>query len=109
MDETCFRFDMDTGKKLDLVGYNHVKDIETVSAGHNFTMNVRVSRGRSGTIEPPFMIFQNKNGNYSNKRTPDDVPGINYLSRPKGWMEKKVMALMLQEHRFVRRPTYLLR
>lgn len=34
---------------------------------------------------------------------PDDVPGISYGTGRKGWMDKRVMALMLNEPRFVKR------
>lgn len=105
MDETAFKIDMDSGKTLEYAGSEHVKYCEVVSGGQNFTMMVHVQGGRRGVILPPFMVFQNQDCNYPIKGVPDDVPGISYRTGKKGWMDARVMALMLKERRFVcRRP-----
>lgn len=66
-------------------------------------MMVHVSGGRSGVIKPLFMIFQNKECNFPIQGRPDDVPGISYRTGKKGWMDQRVMALMLKEKRFLKR------
>lgn len=103
MDETCFKIDMDGGKTLEYAGAQAVKYCDVVSGGQNFTMMVHVSGGRRGVIEPPFMVFQNKGCNYPIKGCPDDVPGISYRTGKKGWMDQRVMALMLKEGRFIKK------
>lgn len=60
MDETCFKFYMDSKKTLDHRGAEHVKYCEVVSGGQNFTMMCHVSGGRPGIIESPFVIFQDQ-------------------------------------------------
>eukprot|EP00173_Palmaria_palmata_P001297 Plantae.Rhodophyta-Palmaria_palmata.ctg17089.p1 GENE.Plantae.Rhodophyta-Palmaria_palmata.ctg17089~~Plantae.Rhodophyta-Palmaria_palmata.ctg17089.p1 ORF type:complete len:127 (-),score=10.16 Plantae.Rhodophyta-Palmaria_palmata.ctg17089:2-382(-) len=103
MDETCFKVDMDSKKTLKAAGSEHAKYYEVVSGGEKITMMVRVSGGRSGVVEPPFMIFQNQKRNYPIQGVPDDVTGISYRTGPKGWMDKRVMAQMLTEIRFLKR------
>lgn len=105
MDETDFRVDMDSKKTYEYEGSSHVKYCDVVSGGQNFTMMVHVSGGRTGVIEPPFMVFQNKSGNYPIKGVPDNVAGICYRTGAKGWMDQRVLAELVQEKRFFSKGT----
>lgn len=46
-------------------------------------MNLR-SGGECGRIETPFIVITNMDRYYPIKGVPDDVPGVAYLSGPKG-------------------------
>lgn len=85
---------MDNGKTLGFKGDKEVRYADVCSGGESMTMVLRLSvRG----IEIPFMIFQNKGRNYPIRGVPDDVPGVIYRTGPKGWMDRKVMVMYLEE------------
>lgn len=101
-DETHFIINLDNGRTLGFAGEDDVKYVDVVSGGEGMTMVVRLSGGRDAKIEPPFMVFMNKDRNYPIRGTPDDVPGTAYRTGPKGWMDTKVMPQWLGERRVIR-------
>lgn len=100
-DETHFIFDVDNGKTLGFSGCNDVKYADVVSGGEGFTMMVRISGGRDARIEPPFLVFTNKDRNYPIRGVPDNVEGVSYRTGPKGWMDTLIMPLWMNERRII--------
>ena len=83
-DETHFVINMDNGRTLGFSGEDDLKYTDVVSDGEGMTMVFRLSGGLDAKIEPPFMVFTNKDRNYPIRGTPDDVPGVAYRTGPKG-------------------------
>lgn len=103
MDETGFHINMDNSKTLDWRGVVDCKYQDVTSGGQNFTLMVHISGGRRATILPGFVIFQNAGKNYPIRGCPDNVPGMSYRMGPKGWMDSRVFAEMLNEPRFIKK------
>lgn len=101
-DETHFIINVDNGKTLGFSGCDDVKYADVVSGGEGFTMVVRLSGGKQARVEPPFLVFVNKNRNYPIRGTPDCIEGVAYRTGPKGWMDAKIMPLWLSETRVIR-------
>lgn len=59
--------------------------------GEGLTMMVSISSGKSAFIQPPFVIFRNKESNYPIRGVPDDVLGVSYRTGPKGWMSHRTL------------------
>lgn len=100
-DETHFIFNMDNGKTLGFCGDEEVRYADVTSGGEGMTMLVRLSGGPCAKIEPPLMIFKNRDRNYPIRGTPDNVPGVSYRTGPKGWMDTTIMKDWLQEPRVI--------
>ena len=56
------------------------------------TMVIRISGGRRSMIEAPMLIFTNSGSNYSIWSLEDNIPGVCYRTRPKGWMDQALFA-----------------
>lgn len=69
---------MDNGHTLGFKGDMEVKYADVVSGGDGMTMVVRLSGGRDAQIDPPFMVFTNRNRSCPIKGVPDTVPGVAY-------------------------------
>ncbi|RAW39438.1 hypothetical protein PC110_g4322 [Phytophthora cactorum] len=89
MDKAHFVFNMDNGKTLGFRGGKSVRYQDEVSGGEGITLVIKIRNGASARIEPLMVIFQNANGSYP-IRGADPVPGVAYLSGPKGWMGERV-------------------
>lgn len=100
-DETHFILNMDNGRTLGFACETEVRYADVVSGGEAFTMMVRLSGGVHGRIEPPFIVFMNKNRSYPIKGVPDNVPGVAYRSGPKGWIDTVVMPQYFEENRVI--------
>ena len=98
-DETHFIINVENGKTLGFVGSGEVKYADVVSGGESFTTMVCLSGRRDACIEPPFLVFTNKNRSYPIRGTPDDVAGVAYRTGPKGWMDTQVLSQWLSEER----------
>ena len=98
-DETHFVIDMDNGSTLGFTGDEEVKYADVVSGGEGMNMLVRLSGGRDATIEPPFMVFKNKDRNYPMRGTADNIPGVAYRTGPKGWIDTTVLPQWIRERR----------
>lgn len=96
-DETHFVINVDNGGTLGFPVDNEIKHTDMVSGGEEFTMLVRLSGGRDALIELPFMVFRNVDRNYFIKGVPDDFPGVDHRTRPKGWMDTTEMPLWCLE------------
>lgn len=90
-DETHFIMNMDKGPTLGFSGDTEVKYADVVSRGEGMTMVVRLSGGRDARVEPPFMVFMNKDRNHLIRGTPDDRPDVAYRTGPRGLMDTRVM------------------
>ena len=82
---------MDSGRTLGFAGDVEVKYSDAISGGESMATVVRLSGGRNARIEPPFMVFFNKNRDYPLRGVPDDVPGVAYRTGPKEWMGSSIM------------------
>lgn len=60
-------------------------------------MLVMLSGERYLAIFHPFMILKNEHRNYSIRGVPENLPGVSYITDPRGWMYNKVMVLWLRE------------
>lgn len=98
-DETHFMINMDDGKTLGFRGDQQVKYADVTSGGEGITMMVRISGGADARVENPFMIFKNKDCSYPIRGVTDNIPGVSYRTGPKGWIDKRVMRLWVQEPR----------
>lgn len=96
-DETKFIIDMDNGKTLGFTGDTEVKYDDVVLGGEGMKMLVRIGRGTDVKVQPPFKVFKNRDHNYPMKGISDDIKGVSYSTGPKGWTEKTVLPLWLQE------------
>jgi len=76
---------------------SHVKYV--TSGGEGMTMMGRISGGSASRIELPFMILKNRDCNYPIRGVPDNIPGVCYRTGPKGWIDRRVMKLWVQERR----------
>lgn len=50
-------------------------------------------------VQPPFMIFQNKDRNYPTHGVNDDVPSVSYRTGPKDWISRRTMLECTLENR----------
>ncbi len=94
--------DLDNGRTLGFSVEEEVKYADAVTGGANTTIVVRLSGGRDARIEPPFMIFRNKDRSYRKRGTPDNIRGVLYRTGPKGWIDSKVAPEWLRERRVIR-------
>lgn len=60
-------------------------------------MLVRLSGGKDARIEPPLLIFKDKDRTYPIRGVPDTVPGVAYRTAPKVWMDQSIMGEWLKE------------
>jgi hypothetical protein len=86
-DETHFVINMDNSHTLGFQGDTTVKYVEMVSSGNSMTMVVRICGGRRSLIEVPMLIFTNGNNKYPIRGFDDNIPGVSYRTKPKGWMD----------------------
>ena len=56
------------------------------------TMVIRISGGRRSMIEALMLIFTNSGSNYPIRGLEDNIPGVCYMTRPKGWMDQVLFA-----------------
>ena len=63
------------------------------------TLVVRISRGRLSMIEAPMLIFTHPKRSYSIRGLDDNIPGVSYRTRPKGWMDQNLFVDFFQEPR----------
>lgn len=101
-DETHFVINMDNGKTLGVCGDQEVRYADVTSAGEGMTLVVRLSGGPAARIEPPLIIFMNKNRSYPIRGVMDNIPGVAYRTGPKGWMDSINMIEWLREPRVIR-------
>jgi hypothetical protein len=99
IDETHFVINMDNGRTLGFRGDTTVKYVDVVSGGDSMTMVVRISRGRRSLIEAPMLIFTNGNNRNPIRGLDDNIPGISYMTRPKGWMDQALFPKFFLEPR----------
>jgi hypothetical protein len=88
IDETHFVVNVDNGRTLGFRGDTTIKYADVVSSGDSMTMVVRISGGRRSLIEAPMFIFTNGNSTYPIRELDDNIPGVSYRTRPKGWMDQ---------------------
>jgi hypothetical protein len=62
--------------------------VDVVSGGDSMTMVVRISGRHQSLIEVPMLIFTNGNSRYPIRGLDDNIPGVSYRTRPKGWMDQ---------------------
>lgn len=62
---------------------------------------VRLSGSSGANIEPPLMIFKNRDINYPIRDKPDNVPGVEYCTGIKGLMDATIIKAWLQEPWFI--------
>lgn len=89
--ETLFVFNMDNGKALRLKGDIHVIYTDVVSGGDIIKMIVRLSGGPNARIEVSMIIFKNNNRSFPIRGVEENIPGVCYMTGPKGWMDKQVI------------------
>ena len=99
IDETHFIVNMTNGKTLGFSGDENVKYADVVSGSEGMTMIVRITGGKNAYIEPPMMVFMNKNRSYPIRGTPDNVPGVSYRTSPKAFVDRRLFAEYFQENR----------
>lgn len=90
IDETQFIVNYDNGKTLGFDGTEKMNYADVVSGGLFMTFLVRFSGGINACIQTVFTIFKILNRKDPIKIVPDNVPGVPYRTKPKGWMEKQV-------------------
>lgn len=64
-------------------------------------MVVRLSGGLSDHIEPPLLIFKNKNRNYPIRKVANLNNRVTYKTRPKRWIDVTVMPQWLAERKVI--------
>jgi hypothetical protein len=63
------------------------------------TMMVNISEGPASRILPPVMIFQNANCSYPTKGVANNISGVSYRSRKKGWNYTALFPEWVKEYR----------
>ncbi len=101
MDETQIFFNMGNHKTLGRKGTTKVNYAGVVAGGDGLTMVLRIFGGANASIHQSFLIFKNKQRNYSMKNLPDNVEGVSYCTRPNGWMDQIVFNEWLNESRTI--------
>jgi hypothetical protein len=99
IDETHFVVNLDNGRTLGFRGDTSVKYADMVSGGDSMTMVIRISGGRRSMIEAPMLVFTNSNSTYPMRGMEDNIPGVCYRTRPKGWMDQALFAEFFAEPR----------
>lgn len=99
--ETHFIINVDNGKTLGFSGSGEVRYADVVSGGEGFPMVFRLSGGEYSLIQPPILVFANKNRNYPIRGTPDNVDGVSYRSGQKGRMETSLIPQWITEPRVI--------
>lgn len=84
--ETHFIINMDNGRKFGFEGDVRVKYTDVVPGDEGIEMAVRFSGGHDYRVEPPLMIFCNRDRKYPIRCVPDKIVGFAYRTGPKGWM-----------------------
>ena len=92
IDETYFVINMDNGRTLGFRGDTTIKYVDVVSGGDSMTMVVRISGGCRSLIESPMLIFTNGNSRYPIRRLDNNILGVFYRTRPKGWMDQTLFS-----------------
>jgi hypothetical protein len=93
-------------RTLGFRGDTSLSYVEVVSGGDSMTMVIRISRGRRSMIEAPMLIFTNQNRNYSIRGLDDNIPGVCYRTRPKGWTDQVLFAEYFVEPRAFQSDVY---
>ena len=88
VEETHFVVNLDNDRTLGFRGDTTVKYAEVVSGGESMTMVIRISGGRRSMIKAPMLIFTNSSSNYPIRGLEDNIVGVCYRTRPKGWMDQ---------------------
>lgn len=91
--ETHFIVNMDNGKILGVSRDQEVKYEDVTSSEKGMTMLVRLSGGLHAVIQPPFMIFTNKDRSHPIRDVLDTVTGMAHRTGPKGWMDSKIIKM----------------
>lgn len=65
--------------------------VDVVSRGEGSTMLVRLSGVRHARAKAPFQGFKDKGRNCPIRGVDNNVPYVSYRTRPKGWMNGKVV------------------
>ena len=78
---------MDNGRTLGFQGDTSTKYAEVVFGGDSMTLVVRISGRRQSMIEAPMLIFINPNSSYPIQGLDDNILGVSYRTRLKGWMD----------------------
>jgi hypothetical protein len=99
IDETHFVVNVDNGRTLGFRGDTTVKYVDVISGSDSMTMVVRISGGRRSLIEAPMLIFTNGNSTYPIRGLDDNIPGISYRTRSKGWMDQALFPEFFLEPR----------
>lgn len=72
-------------------GAEELRYADVTSGGEEMTILVRLSGGPSAIIEPPLIIFTNKNRIYPIRGVPDNVSGVVYRTESKAWVDGNKM------------------
>lgn len=88
---------MDNGTTLGVRRNDVVKYAGGTSASEGMETMVHISRGVCSYFKTPFMIFQNNDRNYPIRSIKDNIPGVCYRTVSKGWIDRRVITLWVQE------------
>lgn len=93
---------MDDGKTLGLSGDSEVRYADVTSEGVGMNILLRLSGGKKAQIEPPLIVFTNKDRSYPIRGVEDIVPGVPYRSGPKGCMDAQIMHEWFTDRRLIK-------
>ena len=91
-DEIHYVLNLDNDWTLRFRGDTSVKYAKVVSRRDSMSMVIRISMGRRSMIKAPMLIFTNSGSNYLIQGLEDNIQGICYRTRPKGWMDHALFA-----------------
>ena len=98
-DESHFKVDLNDGKTLAMRGDEKIKFTDVVSGDDGMKMMVTLWGCPSSAILSPFMVFQNKDFNFTIQGIPDDVPDVSYRTGLPRWMDNRIFIEWLGERR----------
>ena len=101
MDETHFIFNMDDSKTLGLRGSANVNYADVVGGAEGFTLVLRLCGGCNAKLMNPCIIFKNRDRSYPMINLPDEILGISYCTKPRGWMDNIAFNAWLEEPRAI--------
>jgi len=91
-DETHMVLDMGGEYTLSSVNTKRVNYAALSNGRQSFTICLRISGGPQAKIEPPLVLFPNKDSNYPIQGVPDDIDGVTYRTNPKAYMNQALFA-----------------
>lgn len=93
---------MDDGRTLGFVNNQEVSYADEKSGSEGISMFFCIIGAANGIIEPPLMIFINKNRNYPMRKIPNNILCVAYRTVPKQWMKSINMTERLLQSRVIK-------